>query len=495
MNHTLAEIYTSIVEEQTLPQIGIASVGQVNTDMLQEWNQRLHSHHVNHGDKLLIIAQPNPATIALMFAAWHIGAVVCPIPPGTKAENLAIIAKNSGASLIINTEENTVETTGNTSESLFQYRTAPRVTGVDLALIIYTSGSTGQPKGIMLSHTNVLSAIRSIATYLEVGSKDHILSVPPLHFDYGLYQVFFSCYSGCTTTLAPSNTNPMNAMKMVQEYQPTILPLVPALAVGMVRLGKAMKKQYPSVRLITNTGGHLPGHIIDDLKIVFPEARIMPMYGLTESKRVMFNAPEDAQKYPESCGKPMPGIDAKVFVEQSTPNGNVWVEAEADQIGELWVKGGSVMQGYTQTGKADDAGAGARLIPGNYRDDNWLATGDLFAVNKEGFFFFKGREKELIKQAGFCLYPRDIEASVESLEQIDDCAVCGTTDDNGDEIACLFVRTEKPLSRKEVSDWLSGVLDAPYIPKRIEFIEQWPLSVNGKVDKKQLKASLEKQGN
>jgi len=490
MNHTLAEVYNRVLKENVVPKIGTTADESLTIELIQKWQKTLNDYSIQHGDRLLILAEPSLDTIALFFAAWHKGAVVISLPPSTKEANLTLIAEDCHARYSINPHSNswTATNTVKKRDSIIKYRNCPTVTGIDLALIIYTSGSTGSPKGIMLTHTNVLSALRSISQYLALKAEDIILSVPPLHFDYGLYQILFSCFTQCSVYITPANTNPMQALKMVKEYQPTILPLVPALAVGMVRLAKAMAFTFPSVRLITNTGGHLPVNIIHSLSVVFPNAQIMPMYGLTESKRVMFNTPEFVEKYPESAGKPMPGIDAKVFAEHQTEQGVEYVETDIDEIGELWVRGASVMQGYT----TDKNGAGCRLIAGNYRDDNWLATGDLFSVNKEGFFFFRGRQKELIKQAGFCLYPRDIEASIESIGFIEDCAVIASEDESGDEIACLFVRSEKVVSKQELSKYLKSVLDTSYIPKRIEIIEQWPLSVNGKIDKKQLQRLLQK---
>ena len=492
MIHTLADIYTDIIKGKPLPKIGIASFGVLELNTIKKWTVLLNDSGIKHGDRLLILAEPNLETVAVMLVAWHKGAVVCPLPPDTQKHNLNVIAQDCNARFIINAVDNVIIDTSIercNKGNIISYRTPPKVTGVDLALIIYTSGSTGSPKGIMLSHSNVLSAVRSISTYLHLTPEDSILSVPPLYFDYGLYHLFFSCFVGCDVVFAPSGTNPMKMMKYIHDATPSILPLVPALAVGLVKIAKALKKQFSSVRLITNTGGHLPASTINGLKEIFPNAEIMPMYGLTESKRVMFNTPEFVSQYPESCGKAMPGIEAKIFVEETIDAEIKYREANTDEIGELWVRGSSVMQNYT-TGNST---AGCRLIEGKYRDDNWLATGDLFSVNIEGFFFFKGREKELVKQAGFCLYPRDIEASIESLEHIDDCTVIGTVDESGDEMACLFIRTEKNISRQGVKEWISNILDAPYIPKRIEFIKEWPLSANGKVDKKQLKALLNKE--
>lgn len=483
MLHSLADIYAELSAGRAIPDIRSAGGEPLTLERIAYWRDLLTKNNLQHGDRLLLLTAASAESIAIMVAAWHSGIVICPLPPQTREASLRIIAEDCGAKAILDSATESWQS-GVEQErpAQFIYRTAPRVTGSDLALIIYSSGSTGAPKGIMLSHANVLSALRSVTGYLALQPQDILLSVPPLHFDYGLYQVLFGFYVGCRVILAPPSCNAMQLLKLIAQEQPTVLPLVPALGAGLAKLGKALKRQADSVRLITNTGGHMPEKVVRDLKTLFPAAGVMLMYGLTESKRVMFLPVNQAEHKPDSVGKPMPGLEAKVFLPSDDGARPVLVECKPGEIGELYVRGASVMQGYTRP----ESSAGAQIIGGNYRDDNWLATGDLFSYDEEGDFYFRGREKELIKQAGFCLYPRTIEAVAEKHPEVLDCTVIGIRDEEGDEHACLFVRSSVSLDKTSLIAWLSQHFDAPYLPRRIELIERWPVNQNGKVNKKQL---------
>jgi len=487
--HTLADIYSMSQQSKVFPSISLIGHKHLEAVEIQAQLECLRAGGVGYGDRLLILADPSTATVATMVAAWHIGAVVCPLPPDTSPDVLRRVAEDCGARHALHPAHQvwTAFETSRNSVRRFAFRTPPRVTGSDLALIIYTSGSTGAPKGIMLSHTNVLSALRAIRTYLGLLPEDSILCIPPLHFDYGLYQVLLGFYTGCSVILAPPAANPLKVLQWINALAPTILPIVPALGTGLAQLGQALRQTHGSVRLITNTGGHLPEQVIRNLRTVFPQAQVMPMYGLTESKRALFMPPELVTQRAGSVGKPMPGLEAKVFAEGRDGHDMcTYRETEPHEIGVLYVRGSSVMQGYTSA----ESGAGARLIPGDYRDDNWLATGDLFSVDEEGFFYFRGREKDLIKQGGYCLYPRDIEAVVEKHEHVIGSAVIGTTDKNGDEIACLFIRTIGEITRETFMTWLRQQFDTHYLPRRLEFVDEWPINRNGKIDRTALRQSL-----
>lgn len=483
IKHSLADIYNELANGFPMPDIRAVGEQPLTLAMIERWLAALNARGVMHGDRLLLLAHPSAASVAIMIAAWHVGAVVCPLPPQTPSPALNVIAHDCGAAFALDgASEAWLETEGEPSPRQFIYRTAPTVTGSDLALIIYSSGSTGAPKGIMLSHNNVLSALRSITTYLQLHDNDTILSVPPLHFDYGLYQVLFGFAVGCRVLLAPPGCNAMQLLKLIKTEQPSVLPLVPAIGGGLAKLGNALRQQHGSIRLITNTGGHLPAAVVQNLKRVFPQAAVLLMYGLTESKRALFLPAELAASKPDSVGKPMPGLEAKVFIQEWHDGRQIFRECAPEEVGMLYVRGCSVMQGYTR----EENGAGARMIDGAYRDDNWLATGDLFRYDLDGDFYFCGREKELIKQAGYCLYPRTLEAVAESHELVIDCAVVGVSDADGDEHACLFVRAEGHLEKHDLLAWLKTHFEHHYLPRRIEIIEHWPINQNGKVNKKAL---------
>lgn len=493
--HSLAEIADIFAEDA--PAGGRAIVQTIAGELLDSKAiaraaARISSHSLGWGDRLVVLCQPTIETIATMVAAWHVGVVVCPLPPGTQLEVLQTISADCGVRFAVDPTHDCWTEIGSAPSpvSPVLFRTPPRVTGPDLALIIYSSGSTGSPKGIMLSHANVLSALRSVAGYLGLTAADTIYSVPPLHFDYGLYQVLLACFTDCRVVVASAGTAAQQALLAIAAIRPTVVPIVPALGSGLALLGKLRAEKLESVRLITNTGGHLPEGVIQSLRVAFPRAAVMPMYGLTESKRALFIQPELVEVRPGSVGRPMPGLEAKVIVAQPATHGRSLREAEPHEVGELWVRGASVMQGYT----AAASGAGAEIVPGQWRDDNWLATGDLFSTDEHGFFYFRGRSKELIKQGGYCLYPRDIEAVVEQNPLVGESVVIGVTDRFGDEIACLFVRMRDEGNLEDVAAWLKEKFDNHYMPRRWHAVDTWPINSNGKIDRKALKAWAERPG-
>ena len=441
---------------------------------------------VRYQEKVVVLVSNTIETVAALLNVWHRGGVVIPVKRDVPESAVRDIIDDCGAQYLLDPAAHTLSKAIGSqppkpSASSFRYRTEPRLTGVDLALIIYTSGSTGKPKGIMLTHSNVLSALRSILCYLGIRRSDTILLISPLSFDYGLYQLLFCLATECRLVMCRKGINPISVVNLIGQRAVTVLPLIPALATGLHKYLEKFKKQVHGVRLITSTGGVFPAHTALGLKQLFVGADVVKMYGLTESKRVSYLPAADLERASDSVGIPKPGLDAKVFAEITAEDGSVILEElPRGEIGQLFVRGSSVFQRYFNP----ENDGGAKLYPGTYRDDNWLATGDLFMQDENGFLYFKGRAKDLIKQRGFCIYPRDLETLVYRNPLVEICAVAGVTDGNGDEIAKLFVTLVEQDKRHqdEFKVWLSRNIDADYMFGEIEFVEQMPLSVNGKVD-------------
>jgi acyl-CoA synthetase (AMP-forming)/AMP-acid ligase II len=441
---------------------------------------------LRHQDKVVVLVSNTIETVAALLHVWNRGAVVVPVksdvPDGARRD----IIEDCGANYLLDPAVRSLSPVHaaagrSIAASPFRYLTDPKLTGVDLALIIYTSGSTGKPKGIMLTHANVISALRSILCYLEIRQSDAIVLISPLSFDYGLYQLFFCLATRCRLVMCQKGINPIRLANLIQEKNITVLPLIPALASALHKYLETFKKRIQGVRLITSTGGVMPAHTALGLKHQFVGADVVKMYGLTESKRAAYLPSKDLERVSDSVGIPMPGLEAKVFAESVGEGGTVILqELPRGEIGQLFVRGTSVFQRYFNK----EHSGGAKIFPGTYRDDNWLATGDLFKQDAEGFLFFMGRAKDLIKQRGFCIYPRDLESIVYRNPNVEICVVAGATDRNGNEIAKLFVTLveQSKSAQEQIKAWLSKEIDPDYMFEEIEFIEKMPLSVNGKVD-------------
>ncbi len=446
---------------------------------------------INHQDKVVVKVSNTIETIAALLSVWYLGAVVIPAKSGMADDALKNIIDDCSAKYVLDPAAKHLVRTmkvEDTSQSHFEYLTTPRLTGVDLALIIYTSGSTGSPKGIMLTHNNVLNALRSIVDYLDIKQRDKILLTSPLSFDYGLYQLFFSLATGCELVVSIKPVNPINLVQNVKKLGITILPLIPALANSLNKYLERFPILISNLRLITSTGGVFPAHTAKGLQSKLDGVNVIKMYGLTESKRVSYLPADYLQSKSDSVGIPMPGLDAKIFSEQKNESGSTrLVEQPYGEIGQLYVRGSSVFQQYfdvTRTG-------GAKLYSGDYRDDNWLATGDLFTQDEEGFLYFKGRLKDLIKQRGFCIYPKDMEHIVYQNDNIETCSVVGIKDNSDSEVArlCVVLVDNSASAQIEFKQWLLQNIDSDYMFGDIQFLNEMPLSINGKVDVSQLTAA------
>lgn len=447
---------------------------------------------ISHQDKIIVLVENSVSTIESLMTIWSVGGIVVPVKRETARESLQRIVDDCGARYILDPRLQLLQEAGgrSTGRARVEFLSKPKLTGVDLALIIYTSGSTGQPKGIMLTHANVISALRGILAYLHITKDDVIIGISPLSFDYGLYQLLFCLATGCRFVLYEGPVNPINLVNAVNNYSVTVFPLVPALATSMIKYMDAFKKRIDSVRLITSTGGAFPVKSFNALrKLVHSDVHICKMYGLTESKRVSYLPHEFSLENADSVGIAMPGLDAKIFEEVVAENGERHLrEMPRGQIGQLYVRGTSVFQQYFRA----EGTAGAEVIAGSYRDDNWLATGDLFLQDDSGLLYFKGRVKELIKQAGFCIFPKDMEAIIYENDNVEICKVVGVNDRDGNEVAHLFVvlKENHPNDQKDFSAWLDTRFDREYIQRGVSFLPQIPLSSHGKIDTAQLIATI-----
>lgn len=489
MLFSLSDIFVKIQQQRWHGQVNFCPSGQVlsyqSITEHQDWLQ--HNIQFSFGDKVIVVSTPTPETVSTLLWLWHNGAVVVPVKHDMPMEAIQKIADDCHSHIMIKDQKITELNCAPQSTLLFRENSRRQVCGTDLALLIYTSGSTGNPKGIMLSHNNVITAMNSIATYLKIDTNEHILGLSPLSFDYGLYQLLFSLAFDCKITLFEENFHPVKVIKALDEQKITLLPVVPAMAIPLSRVIKALKRKLPHLRKMTNTGGHLGETVIDDMVNLIPQLDVYAMYGLTECKRALYLPPDKTHKKRGSVGIAIPGLEAKLFNSVQCEDGLHYQEVSNGEVGELFVRGATVMQGYY-----GQANAGANLIPGNYRDDNWLATGDLFTQDDDSYFYFKGRTKELIKQAGFCIYPTESEALIEKNSLVHLAAIIQSKDKFGDEIACLCVQLHEDKKENEETfiHWLNTNLDSDYRPREVRFTSQMQLTDNTKVDKKSLVAKL-----
>jgi long-chain acyl-CoA synthetase len=482
-------------------------------EKVKEFSDFLLSLNVDKSDRILIFLENSLESVISIFGILEVGGVFVVINPQIKSKKMEYVINDCGTKILI-TDRNHLKQIRDVLEncpslekvivsdadveeritvnsrsimltpfymsgkfSVSNHRIS-EIVDVDLASIIYTSGSTGFPKGVVLTHRNMVSAADSIIEYLENTYDDIIFNVLPLSFDYGLYQVLMAFKFGGTVVLEKSFIFPHHVLNRIREERATGFPIVPTIANILLRLKDLKKYDLSSLRYITNTAQKLPIKTIFGLMDALPHVRIFSMYGLTECKRVSYLTPEKLRAKPESVGQAMPNTEAFIV----DVKGNRITKAGV--VGELVVRGSNVMVGYWNN--LEDT---KKVIkPGAYPGDRWLYTGDLFEMDEEGDLFFVGREDDMIKTAGEKVSPKEIENVLYDIEDVHEAVVVGVPDEIvGQTIkAVVVLRKGSKLDEKRIILHCSKHLEKFMVPKYIEIREQLPRTSTGKIYKKDL---------
>jgi acyl-CoA synthetase (AMP-forming)/AMP-acid ligase II len=445
--------------------------------------------------------------VAGVYATLRAGAVFMPVNPLTKQEKLAYLLNDSRASALVthaalratwqgaleaNATVHTVVVAGAHRGEAPHPRALPFPgpgslagdEGVeaasidqDLASIIYTSGSTGEAKGVMLTHLNMVSAARSIVSYLGLRESDIVLCALPLAFDYGLYQALMTAQVGGTLVLERSFAFPVKVLEVMSRERVTVFPGVPTMFALLTNLENLGNFDLRALRLITNTAAALTEENIRRLRALFPQATLFSMYGLTECKRVTYLPPEQLDIRPTSVGRGMPNEEVWLVDEEGRrlPHGST---------GELVIRGSNVMRGYWE--KPEET---ARCLkPGPLPGEVVLHSGDIFRTDGEGWLYFVGRKDDIIKTRGEKVSPREVENAIGSLEGVLDAAVIGVPDEVLGEAVKAFVVAKRghALTERDVIRHCLARLENFMAPKYVQFVAELPKTDTGKVRKKGL---------
>ena len=460
----------------------------------------LHARGVRPGDRVALFFDNGVEFVAGMLAALRLGAVFMPVNPLTKHDKLAYMLDDARASALLTSSVlagiwadaltpassvHTVVVQGELLEGDTRLCTWPEPgAGVswpepgtidqDLAAIIYTSGSTGYPKGVMLTHLNMVSAARSVSSYLGLRGDDIILCALPLAFDYGLYQVLMAFRFGATVVLERNFSFPVKVLERLMAERVTVFPGVPTMFSMLMALKNLASFDLASLRLITNTAAALSEVHIAELRALFPQAALYSMYGLTECKRVTYLPPEQLDIRPTSVGRGMPNEEVWLVDDEGRrlPNG---------ATGELVIRGSNVMRGYWEK----PAETAKRLKPGPNPGEMLLYSGDLFRTDAEGWLYFVSRRDDIIKSRGEKVSPREVENALHTIDGIYEVAVIGVPDEVLGQAVKAYV-TLKPgaqLTEREVIRHCLARLESFMAPKFVEFVAELPKTDTGKIKK------------
>jgi acyl-CoA synthetase (AMP-forming)/AMP-acid ligase II/acyl carrier protein len=486
---------------------------------IHEYSQRcarwLRDRGVERGDRVLLVLPNGADAVALVFAASRLGALYVVVSTATRpfhlrhilydAEPRIVVASTAEVQeiramhpvAVVDVDEVRAQTqppaqkqpgaqTSPQAQTPLQAQTSPQaqappragghgatVISVDPVALTYTSGSTAMPKAVVSTHGQVLFAVAAIQSRLGYRDDDVIFCCLPLAFDYGLYQVFLSFSAGAHLVLGDdSDAGPGLLNRLVAE-RATVLPLVPSLAVTLVRLLARSPKRTAALRMVTNTGATLPASVADSLRARIPGLGVVLMFGLTECKRVSILEPNGDLDHPGSVGTPLPDTEVYVIDEQGhrMPPG---------RSGELVVRGPHVMAGYW---RAPDLTR--RTFPGDELGQALLRTGDQCHLDAAGYLYFDGRCDDIFKQRGFRVSTLEIEAAALDVEGVEIAAALPPADGRGARLAVVgaisaaTLRAELRL-RLEEHKW----------PDEYVVLDDLPISPNGKTDRLRLAARL-----
>ncbi|MEU3721293.1 class I adenylate-forming enzyme family protein [Streptomyces sp. NPDC031705] len=453
---------------------------------------RLAGHGVGRGDRVLVLAPHAAETVAALFATSRLGASYCVVSDQTRPYHLRHILADSEPAAVLATGEAAARVEGETGRAVHWYDAdgqapldaAPReddgrapCLSVDAVALTYTSGSTAMPKAVVSTHRQVLFATAAIQDALHYRPDDRIHSCLPLSFDYGLYQVYLACASGAHLVLGDSSQAGPALLTALRTSGATVLPLVPSLASNLLRLLSRSDSAPPPLRLVTNTGAALPPALSAQLRQAIPTLAVVPMYGLTECKRVSIAEPDLDLTRPGSVGRPL--RDTEVYA--ADPDGR---PLPPGQTGELVVRGPHVMAGYWRAPELTAARFGRDAI-----GQPLLRTGDRGWVDADGYLYFAGRDDDQYKQRGFRVSTVEVEAAALDIPGVHLAAVLPPAGTRG---ALLAVSAD--LSAAHLAKELGERLDPVKLPSAYEVLDELPLSVNGKVDKRALADLLRTRG-
>lgn len=450
------------------------------------------------GARVASWAAKGELTCLLPLAAARAGLVHVPVNPLLKHAQVAHILKDSGAAMLIG-NPGRLETLGEgdlpagcrpMAEAAVLDEAARR--GVELApsqadpqelaAILYTSGSTGRPKGVMLSHANMWLGAQSVAGYLDLTARDRTLAVLPLSFDYGQNQLLSTWYAGgCVVPL--DYLLPRDVPKAVARHAITTLAAVPPLWVQLTELDWPAETAA-MLRRLTNSGGALTVDLVRRLRARFPQARLFPMYGLTEAFRSTYLDPALVDTHPTSMGRAIPYAEVLVINDL----GEI---AKDGEEGELVHCGPLVAQGYWR----DPERTVERYRPapaGSVYGGIAVWSGDRVRRDAGGLLYFVGRRDAMIKSAGNRISPQEIEEAALATGLVAEAVALGVPDERLGQAVHLVVRAAAGMleAQSDLPRKLMQELPNFMQPKVIHWRNAMPIGPNGKIDRAGLQAEL-----
>ena len=459
----------------------------------------LREQGLKRGDRVGILMENCPEYIAAYYGILAAGGAVVGLNSEAKARNLVTCLNHCGASWLFANGRHRelpkiIQQTGQKMSLVVTGEVpptiAPHVTEkwaelviddpapIDLSIvydtdqlaaIIYTSGTTGDPKGVMLSHGNLVANVTSIIEYLGLDEGDSIANVLPFFYSYGNSVMHTHLAVGAKLVLENSMVFPRKLLERMAEEKVTGFSGVPSTFALLLNRTKLDDFDLSSVRYMTQAGGPMPPANVDRFTKELPHVDFFVMYGQTEATaRISYLPPEKLVEKLGSCGIPIPGVD----IEVRGKDGEV---TQPGDTGEIFVRGKNVMLGYWNNPQQT-----AKVL-----QDGWLKTNDLAHTDEDGFIFIDGRASEMIKSGAHRISPQEIEEVITEIDGVAEVGVCGVPDDllgqviKGVIVPAIGVDLDPATIRRYCMENLARYK----VPKQVVLATSLPKTASGKIQR------------
>lgn len=462
---------------------------------------------VQAGDRIALVLPPRPEFVVSMFAAAKLGAVVVPLNPKASVVDLQYMLRQSGASLAVTIERafgldyleifedlmpqlpelQYVVTVGEEDlwydDRIFQYEDllsagagrdyAPmsgddRSAADDTFAFVYTSGTMGKAKAVELSHANLLAAADGTARGLELTADDRVIGVSALFHVFGLAPGLLSTLLSGASIVLQEDGSAGATLDDIERSGATVHYGIPTLFVAELEEQRKESRDLSSLRLALIAGAPVGDELIDDLGERF-DVSVVTAYSLTEtaSTATMTRPSDSDEKRRFTVGRPLPGTEIRILGPSGDP-------LPVESVGQIRIKGPGVMRGYYRQ---------PRETTGAFDADGFLLTGDLGILDEDGYLHLVGRTKDVIIRSGFNVYPREVEARIESHPAVREVAVLGIADSLlGEAICACVVPVEGAIvSEPEILDWCRETLAESKVPDIVQFWDELPRTDTGKL--------------
>ncbi len=466
---------------------------------------------VARGERVAVYLYNSPEFVVSLLALNYLGAVVVPVNPLLKKDEISHIVHDASAFALLTESHLLAHVAPETIDSLHFHLVFNRDTSVetavenafnspagsirinvaaleeldgalprpslalsqadDAALIVYTSGTTGKPKGAVLSFGNVAYTVSTYPTRFHLLETDRLLGILPLCHLYGLLVVLAGALRAGASITLMRQFDADKAALLLKERRITVLSAVPTMHQFILLSLDKLGISLPDLRLITTGGAAISLELLKQVEETF-SVPVLEGYALTETSVIATLNPVDNRK----AGSVGPGFDLLTIMIQDE-NGAPLSPGKTN-VGEVCIAGPCVMSGYWQNPEA----TAAAIVNG------FLRTGDLGYLDEDGYLYIVGRSKELIVRGGMNIYPREVENVISQLPQVAEVAVFGIPDRfMGERVkACIVLKPNLSLTAEQVQSYCGEHLADYKMPRTIDFVASLPRNSTGKVLKRLL---------